>query len=73
MRGLSTETLLVFALTLVVPVLRAQTAPPLDAIKTDAELTRAVTLLDKQLFDVQHLRSRDDEVSGRRESRVLSR
>ena len=31
--------------------LGAQTAPPLDAIKTDAELTRAVTLLDKQLFD----------------------
>jgi hypothetical protein len=31
--------------------LLAQTAPSLDAIKTDAELTGAVTLLDKQLFD----------------------
>ena len=29
----------------------AQTPPPLDAIKTNAELTRAVTLLDRQLFD----------------------
>lgn len=51
MREFSTATVLVFAITLVVPMLRAQTAPPLDAIKTDAELTRAVTLLDKQLFD----------------------
>jgi hypothetical protein len=44
-------TALAFACGLLVPVLHAQTASPLDAIKTDAELTHAVTMLDKQLFD----------------------
>ncbi|HEY2038671.1 MAG TPA: nuclear transport factor 2 family protein [Edaphobacter sp.] len=29
----------------------AQTVPPFEAIKTEAELTRAVTELDRQLFD----------------------
>ena len=31
--------------------LTAQSVPPLDAIKTDTELTRAITALDKELFD----------------------
>ena len=39
-----------FAAGLSVP-LNAQAIPSLDAIKTDAELTSAITALDKQLFD----------------------
>jgi hypothetical protein len=30
---------------------RAQTVPSLDEIKSDAELTKAITTLDKELFD----------------------
>ncbi|QNI37712.1 nuclear transport factor 2 family protein [Edaphobacter albus] len=41
---------LVFAAVLSAP-LNAQSIPSLDTIKTDAELTRAITALDKQLFD----------------------
>lgn len=41
---------LVIAAALSVP-LTAQTVPALDAIKTEAELTHAITALDKQLFD----------------------
>lgn len=32
-------------------VARAQTVPSLDEIKSDAELTKAITTLDKELFD----------------------
>ncbi len=41
---------LVLAAGLSVP-LNAQAVPSLDSIKTEAELTRAITVLDKQLFD----------------------
>ena len=51
MRRTSAATALALACAFLVPMLRAQSAPPLDAIKTDAELTHAVTLLDKRLFD----------------------
>lgn len=33
----------------------AQSVPALDTIKTDAELTRAITTLDKQLFDAYNM------------------
>lgn len=46
----STAVALVFAAGLSVP-LNAQAVPSLDAIKTDAELTSAITALDKQVFD----------------------
>ena len=51
MRRISAATALALACAFLVPMLRAQNAPPLDAIKTDTELTHAVTLLDKQIFD----------------------
>lgn len=41
---------LVFAASLTAS-LYAQAVPPLDAIRTDAELTRTIAMLDKQLFD----------------------
>lgn len=50
MGRLSMVAALVFAAGFSVP-LHAQSVPPLEAIKTEDELTRAVTLLDKQLFD----------------------
>jgi hypothetical protein len=37
--------------TSLLPSLQAQSVPALDAIKTDAELKRAITELDRQLFD----------------------
>ena len=46
----SAATVLVLGCGLFVP-LCAQTVPSLESIKTDAELARAVTELDKQLFD----------------------
>jgi hypothetical protein len=42
---------LMVALGGVVTGARAQTVPSLDEIKSDAELTKAITTLDKELFD----------------------